>query len=172
MPNFSRKNIRLPELHYLGKRDYFVTICCAKRRPFLAEQENAEPVIEQLKSSASHESFSIHAYCAMPDHLHFLCSGVSDISNLLTFVNSFKQRTAYEFLERTGKELWQYKFYDHILRPGKSLESVAWYIWMNPVRKHLCSNPDGHQYSGSFSNAIARRMTPMLDWIPPWKKVL
>jgi putative transposase len=146
-----------------------VTICCHQRKPFLAANENAAPVIEYLQSSATRESFAVHAYCAMPDHLHFLSSGTSDTSNMLTFVNSFKQHAAYEFLERTGNQLWQYKFYDHILRPGNSVESVAWYVWMNPVRKDLCKNPEDFPYSGSFSNTIPMRRTGAQDWIPPWK---
>jgi putative transposase len=172
MPTFQRTNIRLPSLHYLGKRDYFVTVCCEKRRPYLAKNEDAAPVLEYLQSSAARESFAIHAYCAMPDHLHFLASGTSDVSNMLTFVNSFKQYAAYEFLGRTGKQLWQYKFYDHILRPGNSIENVAWYIWQNPVRKNLCANPRDYPFSGSFSNAIPLLKSTESNWIPPWKENL
>ena len=62
------------------KRDYFVTICCQKRKPYLAKNENAGPVLEFLQSSATRESFAIHAYCAMPDHLHFLASQVPPTS--------------------------------------------------------------------------------------------
>ncbi|MGB6544858.1 MAG: transposase, partial [Candidatus Acidiferrales bacterium] len=112
-------------------REYFVTICCHKRKPLLARGESTLPILEQLKSSALRDSFLIHAYCAMPDHLHFLAAGNSESSRLLGFVKSFKQLTGHEITQRTGKQLWQFKSYDHILRRSDETGRVAWYIWMN-----------------------------------------
>jgi putative transposase len=170
--NFKRKNIRLHAPNYIGKRDYFVTICCHKRATLLAEKENAALILSHLQSSAAEYAFIVHASCAMPDHLHILAGGASDISNLLHFVNSFKQHTAYEFHERTGKQLWQYKFYDHILRSAGAVEDIALYIWMNPVRKGLCANPGDYPYSTSFLNVKHLHNPAAKPWIPPWKKKL
>jgi len=163
----NRKNIRLPSLNYAGMREYFVTICCHRRKPLLAHRENTIPVLEQLKSSSLRESFSVHAYCAMPDHLHFLAVGNSESSHLLGFVKSFKQTTGYEFTERTGKQLWQFKFYDHILRRSDDFDRVAWYIWMNPVRKGLCANAADFPYSGSFTTLWQDQTPPAHAWHPP-----
>ncbi|MGB6430138.1 MAG: transposase [Candidatus Acidiferrales bacterium] len=165
--NLNRKNIRLPAPNYTGIREYFVTICCHKRAPLLARSENVLPILEQLKSSALSYSFSVHASCAMPDHLHILVAGASDSSRLLNFVKSFKQRTGYEFRKRTGAQLWQFKSYDHILRRGDGMERVAWYIWMNPVRKGLCNQPAEFPYSGSFTMEWRDQPQPQRLWNPP-----
>jgi len=165
--NLNRKNIRLPSLNYTGMREYFVTICCHKRKPLLAHSENILPILEQLRSSALRDSFSIHAYCAMPDHLHFLAAGNSESSRLLALVKTFKQLTGHEFIQRTGKPLWQFKFHDHILRRSADIDRVAWYIWMNPVRKGLCANPQDFPYSGSFTTLRQNQSPPAHPWTPP-----
>jgi putative transposase len=167
MPTFQRKNIRLSAENYLGKRDYFVTICCHKRQPHLSDPSSVLPILDHLKSASTRHSFDVHAYCAMPDHLHLLASGTSDYSDLLAFVDFFKQNTEFDFHHRTGNQLWQFKFYDHILRRAAALNDVAAYIWMNPVRKSLCTNPADYPYSGSFTRVFPIESTS--TYIPPWK---
>jgi hypothetical protein len=104
----------------------------------------------------------------MPEHVHFLAAGRSDASNLIQFVKAFKQATGYAWRERSRGPLWQKSFYDHILRPRDSVESVAWYIWMNPVRKGLCDDPQAYRFSGSFILTWPSAQ-PAEIWVPPWK---
>ena len=171
MPAFQRKNIRLPSNNYLGKRDYFVTICTHNRKPYLSEPTTILPIIDRLKSESIRHAFDIHAYCAMPDHLHVLATGNSDYSDLLLFINSYKKHTEFDFHRRAKNQLWQFKFYDHILRSASALHDVATYIWMNPVRKSICANPADYPYSGSLPNAFRRPSTAAAnDFQPPWKK--
>ena len=61
----------------------------------------------------------------MPDHIHFLCEGLFGSSDLITFLNAFKQRTAYEFRKKHGSRLWQMRYDDHILRPKEVIEDAA-----------------------------------------------
>jgi REP element-mobilizing transposase RayT len=125
-------------------------------------------ILEELAAAAR---IAIQAYCFMPDLLHLLASGVSGDSDCMAFVNSFKQKSGYAFKQRTGQHLWQHKSYDHILRPGEPWESVAFYIWMNPVRKALCAEPQDWPYSGSETLNWRRLLTPPEKlWTPPWKK--
>lgn len=107
----------------------------------------------------------------MPDHVHVLVAGASEASDLLKFVMSFKQKTASEFVHATHRPLWQFKYYDHILRGRDSADRVAWYIWMNPVRKGLCPTPAAYPFLGSFT-LVGERMlkgTAVAEWTPPWK---
>lgn len=166
---FPRKNIRLPSENYHGKREYFVTICCHKRLKLLADAGTAADILEQLRCSAEDASFAIHAYCAMPDHLHFLAAGLSDESDFLSFVHAFKQQTEYDYHQQMRRPLWQSKFYDHILRSSAAIEDVAWYIWMSPVRQGLCSDPRDYPFTGSFTQESIRLAEAKLAWTPPWK---
>jgi REP element-mobilizing transposase RayT len=107
----------------------------------------------------------------MPDHVHILVAGASETSDLLKFVMSFKQRTASEFIRRTHRPLWQFKYYDHILRGRDSADRVAWYIWSNPVRKGLCLTPTAYAFLGSFTlvGKTMLRGCAVAEWTPPWK---
>ena len=111
----------------------------------------------------------------MPDHIHFLCEGLSDNSDLVQFVDALKQRTAstaYGFKKTHGQRLWQMRYYDHILRPSESPDAVGWYIWMNPVRKGFCSQPDRYPHSGSFTGQWENMSRPEIEWVPAWKMTL
>jgi hypothetical protein len=88
----------------------------------------------------------------------------------LDFVGRFKQQSAHSLKGGSHREVWQRYFYDHILRPRDSADTVAWYIWMNPVRKGLCVQPEDWPFSGSFTLDWKRTPRPEGAWRPPWKK--
>ena len=165
-----RKNIRLPRSNYIGHQWYFLTTCTQNRVPSLQDGALVDEHINLLVQGAREECFGIQAYCFMPDHLHLLVSGTHETSDCLKFVYGFKQRSAFAFKRATGKKLWQHKPYDHILRPDERWEAVAYYIWMNPVRKGLCACPEDWPHSGSYTMDWKRRLTPPEElWVPPWK---
>jgi REP element-mobilizing transposase RayT len=167
---FRRKNIRLNAINYQGRGWFFITLCCELRRQVFVNGEWAERVVGCLKNTARRCNFSVHAYCVMPDHFHALVEGVAPNSDLLSFVRIFKQATRREYSPESGPPLWQKKFYDHILRPKDSPDAVSWYIWMNPVRKGLCSQPNEYPYSGSFTEQPEKKSQPQDQWIPTWKQ--
>ena len=167
---FHHKNIRLNSTNYVGRRTYFATLCTHQRRPYFTNATLTNSLIELFRSESAHFAFAIHAYCFMPDHFHFLAEGLEPICNLLALVKSFRIKSSREFLEQSSAPLWQKKFFDHILRPRDSLESIAWYIWLNPVRKNLCSDPATYPFSGSFSSAISRLKEFSSPWQPPWRR--
>jgi putative transposase len=166
-----RKNIRLPAERYLGRQIYFVTLCFHDRRRFGATVRLARWLVKGLQRHAAGCEFHVHAYCVMPDHMHVFAEGATGTSNLLKFIKSFKQETAVEFARRTHRRLWQFKYYDHILRRADSFESIAWYIWLNPVRKGLCRTPEDYPFAGSFTELGAGLLgeSAAIEWTPPWK---
>jgi putative transposase len=167
---FDRKNIRLPAENYVGRRRFFITLCCARRRRFLVQSSFAVRIIEILRATSIQHKMAVYTYCLMPDHLHALVIGLHRSSNLQFFVMDFKRKATAEFQSSNSTPLWLKKFYDYILRSNDSNDRVAAYIWMNPVRKGLCVNPRDYPYSGSF----AEDWKPSLDltnpWIPSWKQ--
>ena len=165
----NRKNIRLPPQNYIGRQAYFITICCDLRRPHLASAHVANRTIALLKECAASQFFFLHAYCAMPDHLHLLVEGSTTGANLLNFIRIFKLRTAFEFRKRHKCRLWEISFYDHILRKADSIEDVACYIWWNPARKGLCGLPSAFPHSGSQTIHWMQRAGQTPSWTPPWK---
>ncbi|HEV2387985.1 MAG TPA: transposase [Candidatus Acidoferrales bacterium] len=149
--DFDRKNIRLPAENYRGRRLYFVTLCFENRRQFGADARLAKWLIARLEKQANAWGYFVHAYCVMPDHLHLLAGAAADASNLMAFVESFKQETGAEFARRAHRRLWQFKYYDRILRGSEPADRVAWYIWLNPVRMGYCHAAADYPFLGSFT---------------------
>ena len=167
-----RKSIRLFPENYLGFQHYFVTLCCFHRQNLFSNDKLCRQVLDLLRSEGFARGFHVHAYCVMPDHLHFMAEGMDAKSNLLHFMKSFKIKTSREFAARESRSLWQRGYYEHILRSGESLESVAWYIWLNPVRKRLVSKPQEYAFAGSFTGLKMPASWDAQNWKPPWKKGL
>jgi putative transposase len=168
MPFYRQRKIRLPAERYRGRHTYFVTICTEQRRPVFTERPEGHWVLEHLREYAARASFCLHAFCAMPDHVHFRAEGTTDTCDLTPFAEGFKQRTGFEYRSRSGAMLWQKRFHDYVLRDTDAIEDIACYIWMNPVRKGLCAKPEEYPLSGSHTIEWIKRVTCRAQWSPPW----
>src|SRR5882724_8318145 len=142
------RSLRLAATEYIGKRIYFVTVCTEGRAQHFVDTTLGRWIVEKLVSKAARQQFLVHAYCVMPDHLHFVVEGTEEYSNLIRFVERFKQETAYEFSKTRAMRLWQHRYYDHILRRANELEDVACYVWWNPVRQGYAVSPASTRYQG------------------------
>ena len=168
MPFFKRP-LRLPSSEYRGRRTYFVTLGTENRAKFFEDLSTGRWLLARLIEVAPGFNFSLHAYCVMPDHLHFISEGLSDTCDLVKFVDAFKQRTAFEFGQLRRERLWQRRYYDHILRPHEAVEDVACYVWWNPVRKGLCAEPFSYPLSGSQTIEWMKSSSAQTKWKPSWK---
>src|SRR6478736_5459757 len=101
-----RKNTRLAEENYVGFRFYFLTLCCFERKRIFADAGHCKDILEILRSECARRGFVVHAYCVMPDHLHFLCEGIEPSSDLLRLVMSFRIKSSRIFA-KDGGVLWQ-----------------------------------------------------------------
>jgi hypothetical protein len=101
-------------------------------------------------------SFGVYAYCFMPDHLHLIVTGESESSELPGMVQAFKSLAAGVVRKIGVFDLWQKGYYDHVLRTGESMDSAAWYVFMNPVRAGLVGRVGEWGFSGSFVFELGR----------------
>jgi putative transposase len=138
--------------------------------PVFSDSKNAQMLVDTLKVAAGKCHYAVHAFCVMPDHFHALVEGIAPNSDLLRFVRNLKQASTREYSKDRSVPLWQKKFYDHILRPKDSPQAVSWYIWMNPVRKGLCTEPVQYPYSGSFTEDWKKNAQSREVWVPTWKR--
>ena len=163
---FPHKNIRLAAAEYTGTKAFFITLCSAHRRAFFADSVVALRLLQLLREEAEQHAFAIHAYCLMPNHLHFLAQGTQADCNRLRFVKAFRIRSSRGYAGQTWRVLWQKKYFDRVLRSGSALNSVAWYIWLNPVRKGLVDGVGKYPFAGSSMNAEPFRDQPADPWRP------
>ncbi len=84
----------------------------------------------------------------MPDHIHLLWLGLRDDSD---------QRTAIEFLRKHLRPAlaphdWQKQAHDHVLRDAAreqdAFQTIAHYIFENPVRAGLCATATDYSCTG------------------------
>jgi len=165
-----RKNIRLARDEYIGKRIYFLTICAENRQPIFRDGGRARAAIEELRKVADRLDVLVHAFCMMPDHVHLLVEGRTVQADVVEFVTQWKQGTGYVLRSELPRRFWQKGFYDHVLRRAGDSDAVAWYIWMNPVRKGLAVEPEKYPFSGSFTVEWPRKAASATAWVPPWKE--
>jgi REP element-mobilizing transposase RayT len=85
----------------------------------------------------------------MPDHLHLLVTGERATSDLRTFAERAKQRSAFWYRRRACGRLWQRSYWDRVLRNDDAMFAAARYILANPVRAGFVSHPADYPFSGS-----------------------
>ena len=134
----TRRPDHLRSFDYLGLHRYFLTFCVADRRRAFLTQQHFDVVFAQILRSAEHERFALIAYCFMPDHVHLLAEGTTDVSDCLRFVSLAKQLSGYE---RT-------------LRHDETTLSVARYIVENPVRARFVERAADYPFLGSMVYTI------------------
>jgi putative transposase len=169
-PSPVRKKIRLAPQSYFGRQHYVVTLCSFRRQTAFLDPAYCQRLLDLLATECASRDFSVPAYCLMPDHLHFLAEGSDPASDLLQLVKSFKIKTSRDYATRESHILWQGGFYEHILRSGENIESVAWYIWLNPVRNRMVSRPQDYRFAGSFTGLkMPGTWNEPNCWRPPWE---
>ena len=164
-----RKNIRLTRDEYIGKRIYFLTICSEERRRIFQDSARAQALVDELRKVAARMNVLVHAYCIIPDHVHVLVEGKTPNTDIVKFIQQWKQGTGYVLRHELPPRFWQRRFYDHVLRKAEHSEAVAWYIWMNPVRKGIVAQPQDYTFSGSFTVEWPSKLPIGVMWVPPWK---
>ena len=161
-----RKTTRLSPSNYHGRHLYFVTLCCFERRKVFRVAFRCRWLLEFIQMEATARYFCVPAYCIMPDHCHLLLEAIDESSDLLHFMKSLKIKTSRRFWEQERQPLWQRSYFDHILRRSEEIESVAWYIWLNPVRKGLVRQPQDYTFAGSLTGLQMPPGWKTLDWKP------
>jgi putative transposase len=139
---------RLNRPDYTGRRTYHITLIANTRAELLGDLDFARDCEAVLFDTAAALQFTLLAYCFMPDHLHVLLQGESVKSDLLRFVQRFKQTTGYRFKHDSGDHLWQQSFHDRVLRLDKRRDDIAHYIFDNPLEAELPVESPAYQLRG------------------------
>jgi len=168
-PYFVRKKNRLPRSCYLGHQWYFITACTGQGQPHLWDGRLVNVLLDLLRTQCTSHSFDVYAYCFMPNHVHLELVGLSDSSDAITLLHDFKGIATSQARSLGVRNLWEKGFYDHILRNNDDHNGVAWYIFNNPVRKGLVSDPRDWPHSGSWMFDWKRAVAPIEQYNPPWK---
>ena len=144
----------LKTFDYLGVRQYFLTFCTYHRARLFTDPARVGLVSTQISRASQEEGFSVIAYCFMPDHIHLLVEGTSDVSDCLRFIARAKQYAGFYYKRVFKDRLWQRFGYEHVLRDEEAAISVARYILENPVRAGIARTVQEYPFSGSSVYSI------------------
>ncbi|MGH9780771.1 MAG: REP-associated tyrosine transposase [Candidatus Acidiferrales bacterium] len=171
MQTFTRKRNRLPATAYRGPHSYFLTLCCHRRQRLFLDTPLVQSLLGLFENACHAHSFQICAYCFMPDHLHAVLSTDNLSAGLPAVVRAFKGAAVARARQLGISNLWQKRFYDHVIRSTDSMENVIAYVLNNPVRAGLVNSPGQWSFSGppdALSNLTSGADTCVL----PWKETL
>jgi putative transposase len=128
---------------------FFVTICAAPGTAPFSDSRLAEKVIASLQWLRTHRGMLIYSYCLMPDHLHLLLRLGTSGWDLPTAMGAFKSFTTQQSWKLGYRgQLWQDRYYDHVLRKHEDAATIGEYMRQNPVRKGLVEQPEEYRLSG------------------------
>ena len=154
-----RKSTRLKGYDYSKPGAYFITICVKDRKELLSKIIVGDGVLDVPKNiltgygeiankhlvnmSDFYENIKIDKFVVMPNHIHMLIqilesnnkngpSGTPVPTNSLIaqFVSTFKRFCNKEY----GKNIWQSRSNDHIIRGEKDYQKIWEYIDTNVIR--------------------------------------
>ena len=152
-----RKPNRIAGYDYSQSGAYFVTICTQDRKKILSKinvgtplpgcpqepwakllpyGEIADKYIRQM--DAFYDHLSVDKYVIMPDHIHLLITlrdghprrGVPTKTSVIAqFVGTLKRFCNKEY----GSNIWQSRYYDHVVRNQQDYNEIWEYIENNPT---------------------------------------
>jgi putative transposase len=144
---------------------YFFTLVTFNRKPIFKVQQNCELFMQSLDYVKRNHPFELFAYCICLDHLHMiwkLPENDFDFSTRIRLAKSFFSRNLKDKVtqsknpSRTHKaelDVWQRRFWEHLIRDEKDLANHLEYIHFNPVKHRLTNSPWNWVYS-SFSRFV------------------
>ena len=143
--------------HYLPKRPIFITAVCFKRKPFLKSVKSKELLLSVMREVKSESQFSMVAYTIMDNHFHWIIRPVDpDFSKI---VQSVKLRFVHRYKKQAGInehfQIWQKRFWDHVIRNETDLHRHMDYVHYNPVKHRNAKRPLNYRWC-SFNHHVEK----------------
>ena len=165
---------RLPPEFYRSHAWVHWTITIQDRRTGWLSSNFLYKFRELLTHAMFRHQTACPIYCLMPEHIHLLWAGLSERSDQLKAMKSFR-RDLNETLRRIDF-LLQHQSYDHVLRDQEleqhAIETVAEYIARNPERRQLIPSDTfaSYPYTGCLLPGAAQlRLFTANGWDEVWR---
>jgi len=127
---------------------YFVTSETWERRALFLAESWARLFFKTLLAYRG-EDYLLHEFVLMPDPFHLLTTPFTALEHTVQLIKGgFSFRVKKEI--GSNAEIWQRGFSDHRIRDVEDYEKHVQYIHMNPVKKHLCNQPEEYRYSSAY----------------------
>ncbi|MBD2442315.1 transposase [Dolichospermum sp. FACHB-1091] len=168
MPNYRRPNV--------SGGTYFITQVTYQRESWLCTDIGRKSLREAIEKVREKYPFCIDAFVLLLDHFHCLWTLPPDDKDLSVRLRLIKTYVTKHYGQELGvnrevsqsrqkrgeSNLWQRRFWEHLIRDERDFALHCDYIHDNPARHGLCENPQDWQYS-SIHRFIAEGIYPT-DW--------
>jgi putative transposase len=151
---------------------YFFTVVTDRRRPIFADDGAVQILWKSIREERKLRPFSVDAVVVLPDHCHLMMTLPDGDDNYSTRMNQIKRRFTIAFggarSERPGRshkrmaDVWQPRFWEHLVRDNDEREALAGYMHYNPVRHGYVGCP--HQWKWSSFRYWVRYRWLERDW--------
>jgi len=141
---------------------YFFTVVTERRQKIFIDDKNVEILRQAFKNVMKKYPFTIDAAVILPEHLHFvwtLPSNDTDFSTRWRLIKTwFTKHCEYESIiklnnsqiTRDEKNIWQHRYWEHLLRDELDFEQHINYVHYNPVKHGYVSKPIDWEYSSFY----------------------
>lgn len=126
--------------YYEKGHTYFVTCVTYERIPILVGNENE--LWRAFDFIKNQMSFELKAWVIIPNHFHLIIRPIEH--NLSEIMKGIKLKFAGAYRSINGLKcgrVWQNRFWDHIIRDQRDMNSHIDYIHYNPVKHGLVKSP-------------------------------
>lgn len=145
---------------------YFFTLVTSGRRPFLCEEKTLIRLKKALHYTKKKYPFRIIGLVILPDHIHCIWQlpvGDSDFSTRWSMVKRyFSIGIKSDVNHRREKDIWQRRFWEHLIKDEGDLERCLEYIHYNPVKHGYVNKPYDWVY-GTFKRDAEKGLYE-IDW--------
>jgi putative transposase len=151
MERFSQRPPRLQRIHQAFDRPvWFVTFCTHQRQKWLASQRVHAAFRKFAERGVEQFNTAVGPYIIMPDHVHLFVCGDPEFV-LARWIGALKQTLAKAtHRSKSGGQMWQEGFFDHLLRSDESMSQKWNYIRENALRAGLVDRSEDWPYQGEI----------------------
>src|SRR5688572_27048825 len=130
---------------YIPGGTYFFTVVTYQRKPLLNNEKSIQRLRAAFKYTKQKYPFNLNGIVVLPDHLHCiwqLPEGDKDFSKRwCTFKYYFSRGVAGNINNRREKNIWQRRFWEHVIRDDRDLQRCFDYMYYNPVKHGYVQRP-------------------------------
>jgi putative transposase len=153
---------------------FFFTLVTFQRRPIFSNPDAVQILRDSFRYTLDRHPFSIVASVILPDHMHFIWTLPEDTSDYSTrwrlikstFTRNWSEKGANSVSasrrQKGEKNVWQRRFWEHLIRDEEDLSNHLEYVHYNPVKHGLAESPAEWKYS-SFMKYVQAGMYSR-DW--------
>lgn len=141
---------------------YFFTVVTHRRRKLFYEINNRVILKKVIMEVQSTYPFNINAWVLLPEHLHCIWTlpeGDVDFSKRWGLI---KTKFSKELNGQRTPPVWQNRFWEHLIRDDRDLETHLDYIHYNPVKHGLVESPKDWP-SSTFQRYVEEGLYP-INW--------